>query len=341
MTVNVEIPFVKYIGNGITTDFTFRWSCDDANENYVKQDGVLLKEGVEYELEDFTIEFGGAMVFNIAPSVNSEILLYRQTPITQQVDYVEAEPFQAETHEGQMDKDTRILQEMIFGGIGIGGPVDLGAIQWPTYVEVTNTSGTNANILPWTIDGRLAGVSMGEVIDYGGQAPVDGNPTENPDGYIWWQLGPLPDIGGDTTVVMKTSPLDINAQIPAPEPAYARFRYMAHLGDIEYGFDPLQPLVAPEWTNESVIEPSPIALQTYWIKFEVLTGAVEGAAIDTWLDVYVPTGSPTPWYEWYVNDPGTTQEVTAELSIAPDDGGGSPNLAYAITRNVDLTAGQT
>ena len=340
MTVNVEIPFVKYIGNGITSDYTFRWSCDDANENYVKQDGVLLKEGVEYELEDFTLEYGGAIVFNLIPPVNSEVLLYRQTPITQQVDYVEAEPFQAQTHEGQMDKDTRILQELIFGGIGIGGPVDLDAIQWPTYVEVTNTSGTNANILPWTVDGLLAGVSMGEVIQFGDTAPTDGNPTTNPDGYIWWQLGPLPDTGGDITVVMNTAPLVIDAQIPAPEPAIARVRYMAHLGDVQYGFDPLQPLVDPVWTTVSAIEPSPIALQSYWIKFEVLSGSVEGSTADVWLDVYVPTGGPQPYYEWYVSDPGTTQTVTAELSVAPDDGGGSPNLNYAITRSVTLTAGQ-
>ena len=341
MTVHLEIPVVRYTGNGLTTDYTFTWSCQDPNENYVKVNDILLKEGVEYELEDFTLEYGGSIIFNIAPVTTDSILIYRQTPITQEVDYVEFEPFPADTHEGQMDKDTRILQEMILGGLGVGGSVDLDAIQWPTYVEVTNTSGTNANINPWTIDGLLAGVSMGEVIQFGDLAPIDGNPTLLPDGYIWWQLGPLPDVGGDATIKMKTAPLSIATSIASPAPAYARFRYMAQTGEVEFGYDPQQPLVAPVWTDASAIGPSPIALNQYWIKMDVVSGTALGSTTGIWLDAYAPTGNPNPYYEWYVVDPGGSQGFIGNVSVTPDDGAGSPDLQYAITAQVSLSAVQT
>ena len=341
MTVHLEVPVIRYIGNGITTDYTFEWSCADANENYVKLNTVLLKEGVEYELEDFTTENGGAIVFNEAPAVDDDILIYRQTPITQEVDYVEFEAFPADTHEFQMDKDTRILQEMILGGLGVGGAVDLGAIQWPTYVEVTNTSGTNANINPWTIDGLLAGVSMGEVIQFGDTAPIDGNPTLKPNGYIWWQLGPLPDVGGDVTIKLKTAPLTIASSIASPTAAYARFRYMAQTGEVEFGYDPQQPLVAPEWTDATAIGPSPIALNQYWVKMAAVSGTAEGSAVDVWLDAYAVSGNPDPYYEWYVLDPGTTQDFVGWFSVAPDDGAGSPDTQYEITVQVNLSAVQT
>ena len=54
MTQNLEVPKISYTGNGTTVNYTFDWKCGDPNENYVNLNGVLLKEGVEYELEDFT-----------------------------------------------------------------------------------------------------------------------------------------------------------------------------------------------------------------------------------------------------------------------------------------------
>jgi len=188
--MNFETPRISYAGNGINTDFSFIWTSSVVGENYVTLDDVLLTEGVEYEMEGYTPEQGGTAVFYTPPT--GTVVIYRQTPITQQVDYVEGDAFPAETHEFQMDKDTRILQEIRVGAGQTGTSVDLQSIPNEDSVRIANSAGTDALIEPWTADGQLAGVSMGEVIEAGGAAPADGNPTTKPDGYIWYVLEELP-----------------------------------------------------------------------------------------------------------------------------------------------------
>jgi len=340
VTVNAEFPYIQFLGNGVSVDFPFSWSSGDPSEMYVKLDGTLLTEGVEYELTDFTLEFGGTMLFNAAPDAGEVVYIYRDTPVTQQLDYVDGEPFPTDTHEFQLDKDTRILQEIIEGGRAIGGRVDLSAIQWEETVEITNTSGSNAIINTWTTDGLLAGVSIGEVILNGDPTPVDGNPTDKKDGYIWWYLGPAPTAGGDVQIVMYTAPIAVNTTTTAPDVARAEFRYSGTTGDIEYGYDPQQPLVEPVWTTEKGINPAPTAPNQYWIKFTVITGTVNeqtSSPIDTWIDAANIAGYPSPFVGWYVLD---GESVTAQITAAPDDGGGTPDEDFAISRYVTMSATQ-
>jgi len=340
MTVNAEFPYIQYLGNSVTTDFPFSWSSGDPSEIYVKLDGVLLTEGVEYELTDYTLEFGGTQVFNTAPTTGQVVYVYRDTPVTQQLDYVDGEPFPTDTHEFQLDKDTRILQEIIEGGRAIGGRVDLSAIQWEETVEITNTSGNNAIINTWTTDGLLAGVSIGEVILNGDPAPVDGNPTDKKDGYIWWYLGPAPAAGGDARIVMFTNSIVVNTTKVGPEVPRAEFQYNGVTGDIEYGFDPQQPLEEPLWTIEEALNPVPTVPATYWVKFEVITGSVNeqpNSPIDTWIDAAAVAGYPNQFIGWYVLD---GESVTATISAAPDDGGGTPDEDFAISRYVTMSATQ-
>jgi hypothetical protein len=82
-------------------------------------------------------------------------------------------------------------------------------------------------------------------------------------------------------------------------------------------------------------------LTQYWIKFDVLTGAVDGAATGVWLDAFAVSGDPNPFYEWFVSDPGISQAVTGTFSVTIDDGAGTPDPTYVITRSVDMTAVQT
>ena len=192
MTVNVEHPRIEYVGTGINTEFAFLWSSGDPNENYVTVNDILQTEGIEYELEDYTGEFGGRMVFYVPPAAGADVVVYRKTPITQQVDYVEGDAFPADTHEFQMDKDTRILQELRVGGQDTGSSVDLTAIPQATGVLIDNSAGTDAFITPWTTDGLLAGVALGEVIPAGDPVPEDGSPSTKPDGYVWYVLEALP-----------------------------------------------------------------------------------------------------------------------------------------------------
>ena len=190
MTVNFEVPRIDYEGNGTTFSYSFLWSSSDPNEIYVTLNDVLLTEGIEYELEDYTPEYGGNVVFYSVPLAGDDIVIYRQTPITQQVDFT-TEPFPVETTEFAYDKDTRILQELRVLGDGTGGVVNLSATALPTQVQINNSGGSDAFIQPWTTDGLLAGVSLGEVVQPGGPVPEDGSPSAKPEGYIYWVLEEL------------------------------------------------------------------------------------------------------------------------------------------------------
>ena len=240
------------------------------------------------------------------------------------------------------DKDTRILQEIIEGGRALGGRVDLEAVPYPSYVEITNTGGSNAIILPWTTDGLLAGVSMGEVIPNGNPAkPSDTDPTLMPDGYIWWYLGPEINVGGNATIKMHTVGAVAATALPVPYSPRAELRYDAVTGLMEWGYNKSEPLVNPVWTTDIVFDPVPIVPGTFYLKFQVISGAVnesDDSPIDTWIDAATLAGTTNGYAAWYVN---VGESAYAQFSVAPDDGAGSPDPDYTISRYVSLSAVQT
>lgn len=193
MTVHFEVPRIEYDGNGTTFSFSFLWSSAATNEIYVLLNDILLTEGIEYELEDYTQEYGGNILFYVIPVSGDKIVIYRQTPITQELDYVNENAFPTDGHEFQLDKDTRILQELrVAGGGGPGTPVNISAVPLPTQVQILNSGGSDAFIQPWTTDGLLAGVTIAEVVQPGGEVPSDGSPSTKPEGYTWYVLEDLP-----------------------------------------------------------------------------------------------------------------------------------------------------
>ena len=191
MTVNAETPTTTLLASGSNTDFSFSWSSQDIIENLVEVDGVLQGYQIDYEIVDFTLENGGTARFFTPPPNNAEVRLFRRTPISQQLDYTEFTRFPAESHEGQMDKDTRILQELYSAGAGLGGVIDLDALQNEDSVDVLNTGGADARIPSWDCVNPLAGVFHGTAVEVG-QAPLDGANTDKPDGFIWLELDPAP-----------------------------------------------------------------------------------------------------------------------------------------------------
>ena len=197
MTTNVQIPYVDLIGNGTTVRYPFTFGIVENVDLIVliapaagSSDLTLQIEYSQYTIENVT-DVGGDVLFEIAPPADSRVLILRRTTMSQNVDYETDEPFQAETHEWNLDKITYILQELIggaWGGLdGDGNPIymtfDLDAVQNAYTVTITNSGGTDAEIPAW-VDETYAGVMHGEVMD-AASIPADESVTTDPDGHFY------------------------------------------------------------------------------------------------------------------------------------------------------------
>ena len=184
MTVPVQIPYNSLVGDGSITTFVFTFDLVENYDLVVAVDGTVVLEYSDYTIENLTDD-GGEVVFTEAPA--GDVLIFRRTTMTQQVDYVTGEAFPAETHEWNLDKIVYILQELLQGVLddGSGGFItfDLDAEQGSVTVTVTNSGGTDAVIPAW-VSSTLAGVYHGETIA-AGSLPADESVTSKPDGYIW------------------------------------------------------------------------------------------------------------------------------------------------------------
>ncbi len=115
MTVSGTESRERYDGNGVTVSFpiTFVYGKDaDINVTHIDALGVetaWVLDGVGDT--GFTI-VSGAVVANTAPEDETELVIYRVTPITQLVDYVENRATPATVTEDTLDKLTMITQEL-------------------------------------------------------------------------------------------------------------------------------------------------------------------------------------------------------------------------------------
>jgi hypothetical protein len=190
MSVNVAIPYNRFVADGVVTTFTFDWDLIETADLIVLVDNVLQIEYSDYTVTpDF--EDGGDVVFELPPADQAQVVVMRRTTISQNVDYESYTAFPADTHEWNIDKITYILQELIHGtwlGYDDGGnPVyltfDLNAVAQVTTVLIENSGGTDATIPPW-VSAELAGVYHGETVPVA-EVPADESVTTKPDGYIW------------------------------------------------------------------------------------------------------------------------------------------------------------
>lgn len=125
MTVNLEIPSVAYIGDGVITTFAFVFTVSGDSSLVVTVDATEQIENVDYSVENVT-EFGGDVEFFVAPADQSTILIQRKTPMTQQIDLEPFTEFPANTLEGGLDKLQKQIQEF-HGGVldGSGSPFNI------------------------------------------------------------------------------------------------------------------------------------------------------------------------------------------------------------------------
>lgn len=122
MTVSSSVNKVSHIGDGISTVFPFNIQFFDTSDLVVIWTDALGVETVKVEGAQYNVvgaESGGRfpsganVVFTTGniPGVGVKVTILRELPITQEADYVENDPFPAETHEAVADRAIMIMQQ--------------------------------------------------------------------------------------------------------------------------------------------------------------------------------------------------------------------------------------
>lgn len=123
MTVSTEISSNEYTGNGVTTDFDYKFRIFKANQLSVitsDADGdnvVTLRLGTDYTVTGANKSAGGKVILTKPLSNGHKISIARDIPITQETSFRNQSKFFAETHEDAFDYLTMIIQR-IWGSLG-------------------------------------------------------------------------------------------------------------------------------------------------------------------------------------------------------------------------------
>lgn len=119
MTISTTSTKKVYSGNAVATVFAYDFFIQAATdiEVYIADpDGLLELQTLttDYTLSGVGNPAGGNVTFvSGAPATGTNnVLLIRDTPLTQETDYIEGDTFPAEEHEKALDKLTRICQEL-------------------------------------------------------------------------------------------------------------------------------------------------------------------------------------------------------------------------------------
>lgn len=118
MTVSSQTSKVSYSGNGSTVTFTVPFYFLNATDlKVIYRVNATGTETVKAITTDYTVsgagnEAGGSITATIAPPTGTTVLIARNAPYTQEVDYQPNDPFPAESHEMALDKLTMEVQQI-------------------------------------------------------------------------------------------------------------------------------------------------------------------------------------------------------------------------------------
>ncbi|HHZ9142497.1 TPA: hypothetical protein ACWMH2_000745 [Proteus mirabilis] len=132
MTVSTELSHEEYVGNGVTTDFDFRFRIFESRHLIVvvaDNDGneTTLKNGTDYTIVGAGSFHGGKVVLNKPLAKGWKILLERDLPVVQETDLRNQGKFFAEVHEDAFDYLTMLIQKAL-------GTFSL-SLRKPTYLS--------------------------------------------------------------------------------------------------------------------------------------------------------------------------------------------------------------
>ncbi len=119
MTVSTELSHEEYTGNGVTTDFDFRFRIFEAKHLVVSiadTNGTerILTNGTDYTLRGVGSYRGGKVILKMPLATGWKIGIARDLPAVQETDLRNQGKFFAEVHEDAFDYLTMLVQK-IFG----------------------------------------------------------------------------------------------------------------------------------------------------------------------------------------------------------------------------------
>ena len=117
MTVSTTLDRKEYSGDGTSVDFAFPYRFLSTSDLVVilrAADGTETTqvEGTNYSVTGVDLDTGGTVTMVASPTVGQTLVIYRDPPETQDVDYIEGDKFPAETHERALDKLTMLIQRL-------------------------------------------------------------------------------------------------------------------------------------------------------------------------------------------------------------------------------------
>lgn len=117
MTVSAVATKVIFTGAGTTGPFAFKFPVFETSHIVVtKQEIATGTETVLTETTDYTVALdpvvGGTVTLVTAITSSYKLIIQRIVPLTQETNYVENDPFPAESHEEALDKLTMITQQL-------------------------------------------------------------------------------------------------------------------------------------------------------------------------------------------------------------------------------------
>lgn len=110
MTVTTATSRIEYAGDGSTTAFSVPFYFLANGDLKVYQADTLKTITTHYTVTGAGNPAGGTVTFVAAPGSSDDVVIYRDPAITQSTDYVENDPFPAESHETALDRLTMIAQ---------------------------------------------------------------------------------------------------------------------------------------------------------------------------------------------------------------------------------------
>ena len=190
MTVASQDTKIIYQGNGLATEFNVPFQVLGAENLRCR----LVINGIENETSNFTVNEGTQFITVIYPAsgepmpFGEELIIYRHTPLNQEIDLEEGGAFHAKTHERAFDKACMQIQELgekisraATVGMADGEPPDINGIFNQVKIYAVQAEASAEQSENWAGEAKE---QANQSRQYAEQAAIDADRAENAAGAI-------------------------------------------------------------------------------------------------------------------------------------------------------------